>query len=47
MMEKVFPRQADVMTVNEWAEKVGRAIDVEFMPLPSSPLYFGAETGQF
>jgi nicotinamidase-related amidase len=24
LMEKVFPRQADVMTVNEWAEKVGR-----------------------
>jgi nicotinamidase-related amidase len=24
LMEKLFPRQADVMTVNEWAEKVGR-----------------------
>jgi nicotinamidase-related amidase len=24
LMEKVFPRQADIMTVNEWAEKVGR-----------------------
>ena len=24
LMEKIFPRQADIMTVNEWAEKASR-----------------------